>query len=129
MKKVIWAGILAVFSVISCILFMFYIINVSDKAIESIKSIQQDFSASNFKSAHKKAEKLNDYWEENQHILSIMVHHEMLEEIEESIALIKTSIDISQDSKNDNFWVESNKASIYLENLREVEIPTLGNIL
>lgn len=129
MKKVLWAGILAVFSVISCIFFMFYIINVSDKTVDSIKSIQQDFSTSNFKSAHKKAEELNDYWEENQHILSIMVHHEMLEEIEQCIALIKTSIDISQEPKNDNFWIESNKATIYLENLREVEIPTLGNIL
>ncbi|MBQ6143771.1 MAG: DUF4363 family protein [Clostridia bacterium] len=129
MKKVLWAGILAVFSVISCIFLMFYIINISDKTVDSIKSIQQDFSTSNFKSAHKKAEKLNDYWEENQHILSIMVHHEMLEEIEQSITLIKTSIDISQDPKNDNFWIESNKATIYLENLREVEIPTLGNIL
>lgn len=129
MKKVLWAGILAVFSVIFCIFLMFYIINISDKTVDSIKSIQQDFSTSNFKSAHKKAEKLNDYWEENQHILSIMVHHEMLEEIEQSITLIKTSIDISQDPKNDNFWIESNKATIYLENLREVEIPTLGNIL
>ncbi|MBQ2671958.1 MAG: DUF4363 family protein [Clostridia bacterium] len=129
MKKVLWAGILAVFSVISCIFLMFYIINISDKTVDSIKSIQQDFSTSNFKSAHKKAEKLNDYWEENQHILSIMVHHEMLEEIEQCIALIKTSIDISQEPKNDNFWIESNKATIYLENLREVEIPTLGNIL
>ncbi len=129
MKKVIWATILAAFSVISCVLLMFYIINVSDKAIGAVQNIQQDFSTSNFKSASKKADDLNNFWEENQNIMSIVVHHEMLEEIEQSIALIKTSIDTSKDSKNDNFWMESNKAVIYLKNLREVEIPTLGNIL
>ncbi len=129
MKKVIWATILAAFSVISCVLLMFYIINVSDKAIGAVQNIQQDFSTSNFKSASKKADDLNNFWEENQNIMSIVVHHEMLEEIEQSIALIKTSIDTSKDSKNDNFWMESNKAVIYLKNLREVKIPTLGNIL
>lgn len=129
MKKVIWATILAAFSVISCVLLMFYIINVSDKAIGAVQNIQQDFSTSNFKSASKKADDLNNFWEENQNLMSIVVHHEMLEEIEQSIALIKTSIDTSKDSKNDNFWMESNKAVIYLKNLREVEIPTLGNIL
>ena len=129
MKKVIWATILATFSVISCVLLMFYIINVSDKAIGAVQNIQQDFSISNFKSASKKADDLNNFWEENQNLMSIVVHHEMLEEIEQSIALIKTSIDTSKDSKNDNFWMESNKAVIYLKNLREVEIPTLGNIL
>ena len=129
MKKVIWATILAAFSVISCVLLMFYIINVSDKAIGAVQNIQQDFSTSNFKSASKKADDLNNFWEENQNLMSIVVHHEMLEEIEQSIALIKTSIDTSKDSKNDNFWMESNKAIIYLKNLREVEIPTLGNIL
>lgn len=129
MKKVIWATILAAFSVISCVLLMFYIINVSDKAIGAVQNIQQDFSISNFKSASKKADDLNNFWEENQNLMSIVVHHEMLEEIEQSIALIKTSIDTSKDSKNDNFWMESNKAVIYLKNLREVEIPTLGNIL
>lgn len=129
MKKVFWAAILAAFSIISCVLLMFYVINVSDKAMQSVKNIQQDFSASNFTSASKKADDLNNFWEENQNIMSIIVHHEMLEEIEESIALIKTSIDTSENSKNDNFWMESNKATIYLKNLREVEIPTLGNIL
>ena len=129
MKKVFWAAILAAFSIISCVLLMFYVINVSDKAMESVKNIQQDFSASNFTSASKKADDLNNFWEENQSIMSIIVHHEMLEEIEESIALIKTSIDTSENSKDDNFWIESNRATIYLKNLREVEIPNLGNIL
>ena len=129
MKKVFWAAILAAFSIISCVLLMFYVINVSDKAMQSVKNIQQDFSVSNFTSASKKADDLNNFWEENQSIMSIIVHHEMLEEIEESIALIKTSIDTSENSKDDNFWIESNRATIYLKNLREVEIPNLGNIL
>ena len=129
MKKVLGAAILAIFSIISCILLMFYVINVSDKTMASVQNIQQDFYNSDFKSASEKADNLNDFWEENQNIMSIIVHHEMLEEIEESIALIKTSIDTAEDSKDDNFWIESNKATIHLKNLREVEIPTLGNIL
>lgn len=129
MKKVIGAAALAAFSVVFCVLLMFYVINISDKTTQSIQSIQQDFLASDFKSASKKADELNNFWEKNQKTLSIVVHHEILEEIEESIALIKTSIDMLEDSKNDNFWQESSKATIYLKNLREVEIPSLGNIL
>ena len=129
MKKLIWTSILSGFAVVLCVLFMFYVMIVSDKAATAVKNIQNSFSNSQFKAAAAEVEELDEFWESNHTMLSIIIHHDMLEEIEESISLIKSTVKTSEDSNDPDFWLESSSALIELKNLREVEIPTLGNIL
>lgn len=129
MKKLIWTSILSGLAVILCVLCMFYVMAVSDKAANSIKNIQNSFSNSQFNAAEAEIEELDEFWENNHTMLSIIIHHDMLEEIEESIGLIKSAVKTSEDSNDPDFWMESSSALVELKNLREVEIPTLGNIL
>ncbi|MDO4476762.1 MAG: DUF4363 family protein [Clostridia bacterium] len=129
MKKLIWTSILSGFAVVLCVLCMFYVMIVSDKAATAVKNIQNSFSNSQFKAAAAEVEELDEFWESNHTMLSIIIHHDMLEEIEESISLIKSTVKTSEDSNDPDFWLESSSALIELKNLREVEIPTLGNIL
>lgn len=129
MKKLIWTSTLSGFAVVLCVLCMFYVMTVSDKAAASIKNIQNSFSNSQFNAAEAEVEELDEFWENNHTMLSIIIHHDMLEEIEESISLIKSTVKTSEDSNDPDFWLESSSALVELKNLREVEIPTLGNIL
>lgn len=129
MKKLIWTSILSGLAIILCVLCMFYVMAVSDKAANSIKNIQNSFSNSQFNAAEAEIEELDEFWENNHTMLSIIIHHDMLEEIEESIGLIKSAVKTSEDSNDPDFWMESSSALVELKNLREVEIPTLGNIL
>lgn len=129
MKKLIWTSILSGFAVVLCVLCMFYVMTVSDKAATSVKNIQNSFSNSQFKAAEAEVEELDEFWKSNHTMLSIIIHHDMLEEIEESISLIKSTVKTSEDSNDPDFWLESSSALVELKNLREVEIPTLGNIL
>lgn len=129
MKKLIWTSILSGLAVIICVLCMFYVMIVSDKAAASIKNIQNSFSTSQFNAAEAEVEELDEFWENNHTMLSIIIHHDILEEIEESISLIKSTIKTTDDSNDPDFWMESSSALVELKNLREVEIPTLGNIL
>lgn len=129
MKKLIWTSILSGLAIILCVLCMFYVMAVSDKAANSIKNIQNSFSNSQFNAAEAEIEELDEFWENNHTMLSIIIHHDMLEEIEESIGLIKSTVKTSEDSNDPDFWMESSSALVELKNLREVEIPTLGNIL
>lgn len=129
MKKLIWTSILSGVAVIICVVCMFYVMIVSDKAVASVKNIQNSFSAAQFNAAEAEIEELDEFWESNHTMLSIIIHHDILEEIEESIGLIKSTIKTSEDSNDPDFWLESSSALVELKNLREVEIPTLGNIL
>ena len=129
MKKLVWKSILSGFAVVLCVLCMFYVMTISDKAAASVKNIQNSFSNSQFNAAEAEAEELDEFWENNHTMLSIIIHHDMLEEIEESISLIKSTVKTSEDSNDPDFWLESSSALVELKNLREVEIPTLGNIL
>lgn len=129
MKKLIWTSILSGVAVIICIVCMFYVMTVSDKAATAVKNIQNSFSNSQFNAAEAEIEELDEFWEGNHTMLSIIIHHDILEEIEESIGLIKSTIKTSEDSNDPDFWMESSSALVELKNLREVEIPTLGNIL
>ena len=129
MKKLIWTSILSGVAVIICVVCMFYVMIVSDKAVESVKNIQNSFSNSQFNAAKAQVDELDEFWEYNHTMLSIVIHHDILEEIEESIGLIKSTIKTSEDSNDPDFWLESSSALVELKNLREVEIPTLGNIL
>ncbi|MGN1043931.1 MAG: DUF4363 family protein [Acutalibacteraceae bacterium] len=129
MKKLIWTSILSGVAVIICVVCMFYVMIVSDKAVASVKNIQNSFSAAQFNAAEAEIEELDEFWESNHTMLSIIIHHDILEEIEESIGLIKSTIKTSEDSNDPDFWLESSGALVELKNLREIEIPTLGNIL
>ena len=43
MKKLVWTSILSGFAVVLCVLCMFYVMTISDKAAASVKNIQNSF--------------------------------------------------------------------------------------
>lgn len=129
MKKVLLSTLLAIVAILisgSCI---FYVISVSDKATMYVEKIKSNAENDDFEHVITNINQLSNFWESNHTLLSIILHHEILENIEESIAVIKSSAETQPQAENSDFQMEIEKLSIRLKNFREVEIPSIGNIL
>ena len=128
MKK-IWATIILISLTIGvCCFFLFYVISVSDQASESVYQIQTHVSDKKYKHAQKSVKQLDDFWKSNHTMLSIILHHEILEEIEESIAVLEATLQ-QPEEEIPQFWLESTRTLVKIANLRDLEIPNVANIL
>lgn len=129
MKKLIGTSILAALAIIVCCCCLFYVIAVSDKAKDSVDKIQSDVSNMDYQAAKEETEQLNEFFESHHTMLSTIVHHSIIEEIEESIAVLKASLkDISEEDQAD-FETECARSLSRIKNLRDVEVPSIANIL
>ena len=128
MKKLILTSVIAIVSVLICVLSLSYVNTVAQYSENSLKNIQTLVSNSQYKSALQEITELNKYWQDNQDLLSVILHHEILEEIEESLSLIKSSLEYPDNSDNINFWLESARSLIKINNLKNTEEPSLANI-
>lgn len=110
----------------ACAYEMISIDNISAKSCEIIDSMQAPDSWDNKKELKQLSNELYELWSNKIPTLSIFVQHEMIDEIEQSIAIIKNSIE--QDDE-ETFQVESTRAVIQVRNLRDTEFPYIENIL
>lgn len=128
MKKMrnVWFLIAIILSV--CGFCLYYTLDVSAKTTEKIKNIQSDVIYGKKQIAKNKTVALDEYWEQRQFFLSMLVHHENLEKIEDSIKIMSVSLNNIPDDESD-FWVSSTNALSSLENLKNIEVPSIENIL
>ena len=128
MKKVIWAIVLLIAPVAICVLSLFYVMKVSNESREYVEILQNSVKNSEFEKAKTEIDNFEDYWEDQYELLSIIINHNIIQEIDESIFLLKASIkDISEDEKVD-FELESARAILRIRNLYEMELPSVYNI-
>ncbi len=128
MKKVSWAGILALFSVVICIVCLIYVVEASDKAKEYVEEIQAAVTKPDYEYAKLKAQELDEFWKKKHTFLSMIVHHKNLEEIEESVELIKTSLENINEDNCIDCEMENTRALSRIKHLRDVELPSISNI-
>lgn len=129
MKKIWYTFLLAVLAVGICCLCLIYVVDVSDKALDSVTKIETYVEQGNYDFAREEAKALNEFWTGNHTILSTIVHHDTLAPIEESVAMINTSLESSKSDGDEEFWAESTKAVMRIKNLGDVELPSVANIL
>jgi len=133
MKKLISAFLIAIVSVLVCVLSLSYVNTVAQHAENSLKNIQSLVSNFQYNSALREITELNKYWEDNQDLLSVILHHEILEEIEENLSIIKSSLEYLNNNNSNNivdinFWLESARSLIKINNLKNTEEPNIANI-
>lgn len=128
MKKLILTSVLTIISIIICVLSLSYVNTISQNTENYINNIQTLVSSQQYKSAITEINNLNKYWHDNQNILSMILDHEILEEIEESLGLIKSSLE-HPDENDTNFWLETARSLVKINNLKNTEEPSLANIL
>ena len=127
MKKLVITFFIAIISVAICCCCTVYVARSADEAKVYVEKSQNYVEKSQPKMALKEIGLLEDFWENNHDMLAMILHHEMLEEIESSIALMRSSLEYSED--NSDFWNESTSMVVKLENLKESEMPNWPNIM
>ena len=128
MKKVVISIGIALLSIIICLVSMFYVDSTAKTAEKYVDQIQNSISNQQYNTALVKTNELNKFWNDNHTMLSIILHHERLEEIEESIALIKSFLEHPAEEDID-FWLEITRSMTKIKNLKDTEKPSLGNIM
>lgn len=128
MKKLILTSGIALLSIVICLVCMVYVNSTAEKAEEYVDQIQSCISRQQYNSALAKTNELNKFWNDNHTILSIILHHERLEEIEESIAVIKSFLEHPTDESTD-LWLEITRSITKIKNFKDTEAPSLANIL
>lgn len=127
MKKLILTSFIAILSILVCVFSLRYVSLIGQQAEESVGKIQTLISENQYNSALEEANTLCEFWENNHDILSMILHHEMLEEIEESIVVIKSSLE-HPDEENVNFWLETTRSLEKIKNLKDTEEPSFANV-
>ena len=90
--------------------------------------MQNSVKNSEFKKAKIEVDNFENYWKNQYELLSIIINHNIIQEIDESVSLLKASIkDISEDEKVD-FELESARAILRIKNLYDMELPSVYNI-
>ena len=128
MKKVVISIIIAILSIAICLVSMFYVDSTAKNAEKYIDQIQTCISNQQYKLALSKTDEFERFWNDNQTMLSIILHHERLEEIEESIAIIKSFLQHPTEEDTD-CWLEITRSMTKIKNLKDTEKPSLGNIM
>ena len=100
---------------------------MGQQAEESVTKIQTLMTQNQYNSALEETNSLYEFLENNYCILSMILHHEMLEEIQESVAVIKASLE-HPDEEDVNFWLETSRSLEKIKNLKETEEPSFANV-
>lgn len=126
MKKLLIALVLMSIVIGICIFEMFSIDHISSESIETINIMQQAHENNDKYKLKELSENLYNLWEGKTQIMHIFFQHDSVDEIEQSIAIIKNSIDQDDD---ETFQTESTRVAIQIQSLRDSEFPYIENIL
>lgn len=128
MKKLVITIFVAILSIVICLICNFYVVNSADESEKYINKITQHLYENDYKKAIQETNHLENFWQDKNYFLSMILHHQILDEIEESIMLIKTFLNQGQEGKTD-LYGEITSVSTKIKKLRESEMLSLENIL
>lgn len=127
MKRLILTSVIAILSIVFCTFSLWYVSSIGQQAEESVNKIQTLMTKNQYNSALEETNSLYEFLENNYCMLSMILHHEMLEEIQESVAVIKASLE-HPDEEDVNFWLETSRSLEKIKNLKETEEPSFANV-
>ena len=128
MKKIRYVVILILSSITLCCLCLYHTFQVCENMKNQIEEIRSMVISGRKNYAKESINNLDEYWQKNQFLLSMIIHHRELSEIEKSIKLMQTNIITNPDDAS-GFWESSTVALTETENLEKIEIPSAENIL
>lgn len=128
LKKLVITSIVAVLCVGFCVFCTVYVRGTAEKAEQYTQNLETLVKKGDQKAALNEVSLFEDYWKTNQDMLSTILHHEMLEEIEQSIAVTKACLEYSFEDGTD-FWNQLAIVKKQIENLKKSEMPSWENIL
>ncbi|BED92402.1 MAG: DUF4363 domain-containing protein [Candidatus Paraimprobicoccus trichonymphae] len=134
MKKILFFSSFLFLIVILVSWFNFYYTNKTAN-IANLKTsqIQKSAKQCDYNKALNQARELEEYWISSHTIMEIFIHHDVIENIDQSISVIIISLSIFLEGGNMSdlsiFWYEMAKLIPEFNNLKDIETPSIGNIL
>ena len=122
MNRLKASGVISIFILIICYIGFQSIYTISNKSINYIEQVENSKSE-NISELYKN---FQEYWNKKSKILAMIIHHEHLEEIDQKVAELESSIE-----KNEEFEVSKCCKCIKtsLKNLKETYEINLSNII
>lgn len=128
MKKIRYVIILLLASLSLCGFCLYYTSQVCANTKNQIEEVRSIVISGRKNHAKESINALDEYWQKHQFLLSMVIHHSELSEIEKSIKLMQINI-ITNPEDDSDFWTNSSVALTETENLEKIEIPSIENIL
>lgn len=125
--KRIWISI-TIFAIMiaGCIAESMIINKMTDKLYSDIEQAQQLVIDQNVQEAINLAKDIDSRWEKEDKVLGAFISHEILEDIEKSLTVMK--VNLICEEYND-FFAESSRTLAGLQQLKDTELPKISNIL
>lgn len=126
MKRQIISIVMLFISLAICIWELIFLKFTINEFKNNIYNIQSSYSDKNSDEAINKTNSVIKDWKNQKTFLSSFINHDPLDEIETSLETIKIAL---ENDENEDFLVECKKSLILLDNIRDTETPSIGNIL
>ena len=128
MKKLKFAVGLMLLTIAISIVCLFFITNSAENAEATVKEIQAEVLDKNYVKATNKIKELDEKWNKTSDTLSVIIHHQALDRVKQSIKLMENFLDGPSPELSD-FWAESTRALAEIEDIKTTEMPTVANLL
>lgn len=91
----------------------------------NIYDIQRSYSNEHTSEAINKANYVIEDWTNHKAFLSSFINHDPLDEIQTSLETIKIAL---ENDEREDFFIECKKSLILLDNIKDIETPSFGNV-
>lgn len=126
MKRIVFAFVL-MFLLIGFNFFCFYTVSkIGAEASEKLDYIYRTLESGDMEETAEECENFTDYWLSKQHILSLIVRHNLLEQTTSSVARF---VPLARFGEEGELASEINRCRILIEEIWDSERPLLRNIL
>ena len=126
MKRIVTASSILIIVIGICIGELFLLKNTVSNFKNDINAVVDLVKSEELDRAIDETNILIDKWNKKHSLISTFIDHEPLKEIEIAFSSMKAEL---EQEELEEFFIESERSLIYLENLNVTEQPLLGNIL
>ncbi len=114
MKRLIPAGILLVFVILTYFLSTTYILKSCNSTLELVETAINEYTENNL--AKEISKEIKDYWQKEEKILSLFVNHKHIDEVELAIS---SMIVYASEKDNVLFYENADKIKVLIHQIKE----------
>lgn len=125
-KRIIIISVMITIVIATCIFETIFVDRIYALSTQIIYNMQLTYNIDQNSDISEQTNELYELWQNNIPLISVFIQHESIDEIEQSISIIKSAVE-----KNDleTFYIESTRATAQIQSLRDTEFPYIENIL
>lgn len=125
MKRIIFAAALLVLLIGFNVFCLVFLSETKEKAVEKLDFIYESIENRDYEITAYQCGYFTEYWLSSQHILSLMVRHDLLDQVSSSVAKF---VPLSEFEEWGLLASETAKCRIFIEEIWDSERPLLRNI-